>query len=66
MKIKYDTDVDVLYIALAEVSVADSEQIRPGVIVHYDAEDNLVGVEVLHVKKRKLPIDLARIDVDVA
>ena len=66
MKIKYDTDVDVLYIALAEVRVADSEQIRPGVIVHYDAEDNLVGVGVLHVKKRKLPIDLARIDVDVA
>ena len=66
LKIKYDADVDALYIALAEGEVADSEQVHAGVVIHYDQADNLIGVEVLHVQKRDLPINLEQIHVDVA
>ncbi len=65
MKIKYDPKVDALYIALADGSVTDSEQVNPGVIVHYDGADNVVGVEVLHVKKRVPPVNLGQIQLEL-
>ena len=58
MKISYDPEVDALTIRLAQGQVSDSEMISPGVIVDYDAHDQIIGVEILSVKKRKMPIDV--------
>jgi uncharacterized protein YuzE len=65
MKIKYDPEVDALYIRLSEGEILDSDQLHPGVIVDYDEDDNVVGIEVLHAKKRNPPINFHQIELDV-
>ncbi len=52
MKIEFDPIADALYLELAEGDVEKTEEIKPGVILDYDVEGNVVGVEVLYVSKR--------------
>jgi uncharacterized protein YuzE len=52
MKLTIDPKVDALYLRLNDAQIADSEQVAPGVVLDYDAQDNVVGVEMLHVSKR--------------
>ena len=52
MKLKVDLKNDALYFRLDESAIIDSEEIRPGVILDYDANDQVVGVEILGLSKR--------------
>ena len=47
MRIILDKDSDALYFRLDESRIVDSEEIKPGVIIDYDANDLVVGVEFL-------------------
>ena len=44
--------LDALYIHLSEGDVEKTEEIKPGMMLDYDAEGNVLGVEVLYVSKR--------------
>jgi uncharacterized protein YuzE len=61
MKLTLDPAADALYLRLNEAEIADSEQVAPGVVLDYDAQDNVVGVEMLHVSKRAGKGDLRRL-----
>ena len=52
MKIVYDPAVDVLRILFQEVPIAESDEDESGIIFDYDAEGNVVGLEVLSASKR--------------
>ena len=52
MKATYDPKTDTLSIELTSGPVAESDEQKPGVILDYDAEGNLVGLEVLDASKR--------------
>lgn len=52
MKLKVDNKNDALYFRLDESAIVDSEEIQPGVILDYDADGNVVGVEILGLSKR--------------
>ncbi len=52
MKVKYDQEVDVLTIQLSNAPVEESDQDKPGVILDYDKNGNLVGLEILNASKR--------------
>ncbi|HED03935.1 MAG TPA: DUF2283 domain-containing protein [Candidatus Fraserbacteria bacterium] len=52
MKLKVDHKNDALYLRLDESAIIESEEIRPGVILDYDAEDNVIGIEILGLSKR--------------
>ncbi|MCH7527883.1 MAG: DUF2283 domain-containing protein [Planctomycetes bacterium] len=66
MKLYYDPDVDALYLRLADVTVADSEEVRPGVILDFDDQDRVVAVEILNVKKHFPNADVKRLQLEVA
>ena len=51
MKVKYDKEVDILYITLSEEKVKESDEHKPGVILDFDAEGNIVGLEILDASK---------------
>ncbi|KKO19209.1 MAG: hypothetical protein BROFUL_02087 [Candidatus Brocadia fulgida] len=54
MKITYDKDVDALYIEISRKKAIESDEVEKDVIVDYDENDNIVGIEVLNcVKKNK-------------
>jgi uncharacterized protein YuzE len=52
MKIRYDTEVDVLRILFRDVPVEESDEDKPGVILDYDSLGNVVGMEVLNASQR--------------
>jgi uncharacterized protein YuzE len=51
MKLTVDREADALYLDLDESFAADSEEISPGVILDYNAEGKVVGVEMLYLSK---------------
>jgi uncharacterized protein YuzE len=52
MKITYDPEVDVLRILLSNTAVAESDEAKPGMILDYDKDGNVVGMEILNASKR--------------
>ncbi len=52
MKIVYDPEVDVLRILLSDAPVDESDEDKPGVILDYDKDGNVVGLEILEASKR--------------
>lgn len=60
MRIKVDKESDALYLRLDEAAIVESEEVQPGVVLDYDAADNVVGVEILNLSKR-VPPDRLRV-----
>lgn len=57
MKIEFDQIADALYVQLRDGDVEKTEEIRPGMILDYDANGDVLGVEILYVSKRaELPM----------
>ena len=59
MRLKVDYKNDALYLRLDESAIVDSEEIKPGVILDYDANDNVVGIEILGLSKR-VPVEMLK------
>jgi len=52
MKITYDSEVDVLHVLFSNAPIEESDEDKPGVILDYDKDGNVVGVEILDAQKR--------------
>ena len=52
MKVTYDPEVEVLRILLSDAPIEESDQDKPGVILDYDKDGNVVGLEILEASKR--------------
>ncbi len=52
MKVIYDRETDILTVILTETTVAESDEDKPGVILDYDENENLVSLEILDASKR--------------
>ena len=52
MKITYDSEVDVLRILFSNSPIEESDEDKPGVILDYDKDGNIIGLEILDASKR--------------
>ena len=52
MKITYDPEVDVLRIIFRDTHVEESDEEKPNIIIDYDRDGNLIGMEILHASRR--------------
>ena len=52
MKITYDPEVDVLRILFSNTPIEESDEDKPGIILDYDKDGNIVGLEILDASKR--------------
>ena len=52
MKATYDARTDTLTLELRSDTVAESDEDKPGVILDYDAQGNLVSIEILDASRR--------------
>lgn len=51
MKIHYDKETDSLYIDLSSNKSIDSKEIADGVVVDFDTEGNIVGIDIDQASK---------------
>lgn len=61
MKLKVDQQADALYLTLSEAPASHSEEISPGIIVDYDGQDRVIGIEMLYLSKRAPVVDTRRL-----
>ena len=61
MKFRYYPETDSLYIDLSEKPSAESQEVAPGVVLDYDVEGNLVGIDIDHASKIA---DLSRLEAE--
>jgi uncharacterized protein YuzE len=61
MKLNYYPDIDSLYIDLSERSSVESKEISEGVVLDYDADGNLVGIDI---DNASLKVDLKKLTLN--
>jgi uncharacterized protein YuzE len=61
MKIRYDDNVDALYVRLDDSNVVESEEVQPGIVIDFNATKQVVGIEVLDAKRRMTKADLEQL-----
>ena len=66
MKVKVDKEADALYFRLDEHRIVESEEVRPGVILDFDEESRVVGVEFLNISSRATSAELSSIQFQSA
>ena len=52
MKVKYDRDLDILYLSFSNETVFESDEEKKGVILDYSSDGRIVGIEVLNATKQ--------------
>ncbi len=52
MKVKYNKEVDVLIIQISVGEISESDESKPGIIIDYDKEGNILRIEILDASKR--------------
>ncbi|HMM43651.1 MAG TPA: DUF2283 domain-containing protein [Thermomicrobiales bacterium] len=66
MKLRFDEEDDALYIRLTDARIVESEEIQPGIILDFDEQEHVVGIEILRVSKHVPNLDLTQLQVEVA
>jgi uncharacterized protein YuzE len=51
MKIHFDEQADALYIRLDDAQIVASEEVKPGIILDFNAQDQVVAIEILRVRE---------------
>ncbi len=65
MRVKVDLKSDALYFRLCEDEIEDSEEVSSGIIIDYNKEGKVVGIEILGIKDRFPLEELSNIKVEI-
>lgn len=59
MKLQVDKQADALHFCLDDSAIVESREVAPGVVLDYNGDDQVVGVEMLHLSTRSPNVDLS-------
>ena len=66
MKLHVDKEADALYLCLYNSAIVESKEVSPGVVLDYNEENEVVGVEMLHLSKRSSNLNLSALEFETA
>lgn len=66
MKLKVDVEAGALYFRLDESAIVESEEVAPDVILDFNSEGRVVGVEMLGLSDRVSPDQLKVMEFEAA
>lgn len=52
MRVRVDKEADAIYLNLTDREIVETEEVVDGMMVDYDAEGRIVGVEILDASRR--------------
>lgn len=52
MRIRYSQEADALYIRLKETKIEDTDEVSEDLIIDYDMDGSVVGIEVLAASEK--------------
>ncbi len=58
MKLKVDKENDAIYFRLDDSKIIESEEVEKGVILDFNEQGNMVGIEILNLSQRSSKINL--------
>ena len=61
MKFHYYSETDSLYISLIDKPSADSQEIATGIVLDFDSEGHLVGIDI---DRASQVVDLSRLEAE--
>jgi uncharacterized protein YuzE len=59
MTLKVDEKADALYLRLDNSRIIESEEVSPGVVLDFNVDNQVVGVEILNLSKRSPNLNLS-------
>lgn len=66
LKIKVERENDAVYLRLTDGKIIESEEVQPGVILDFDAEGRVIGLELLGFAKRMSADILKSVQLETA
>lgn len=65
MDFSFDKCANALYKRISKESINETEEIREGILLDYDEEENIMGIEILNFSHRNLDLnELIRLEID--
>ena len=66
MRLKIDKANDALYFRLNETEIVETEEVQPGVLLDFDSQGRVVGIEILALSTRTDPDQLRILQFETA
>ena len=66
MKLTVDKEADALYLRLDDSSIVNTEEVSPGIILDFNKDKEVVGVEMLYLSKRSSRLNLSALLFEAA
>lgn len=58
MKLHIDKQADALYLRLDDSKIIESQEVSPGIVLDYNDQNQVVGIEMLDLSKRSSALNL--------
>lgn len=66
MRVHFDEKADALYMRLDESKIVESQEVQPGIILDFNEQNQVAGIEILSVKARVPQANLKQMQFEVA
>ena len=66
MRVHFDEKADAVYFRLDDSPVVESEEVKPGIVLDFNGNNQVVGIEILDAGKRVPAASLRQMQFKVA
>ncbi len=66
MKLHIDKKSDALYLRLDDSSIIESQEVSPGVVLDFNEDNQVVGIEMLNLSQRTPQLNLDELQYQTA
>ncbi len=66
MKLHIDQEADALYLRLDDSKIIESEEVSPGVVLDFNEDKQVVGIELLHLSRRSPQLNFQELQYQTA
>ncbi|NBR48121.1 DUF2283 domain-containing protein [bacterium] len=66
MKLHIDKEADALYLRLDDSKIIEFEEVSPGVVLDFNEQNQVVGIEMLHLSRRSPQLDFKELQYQTA